>query len=112
MKKCSGKELDSWFIFEAGIESKNWFGGSDGHGCVKHIQNNIDGAVGINQAGNSFWSRVHNLFCEKANTIVRTREAVESRFKVMNHQCSLWKRSLQKANATQRSGSNLIDVVF
>ncbi|CAH9128600.1 unnamed protein product [Cuscuta epithymum] len=30
----------------------------------------------------------------------------------MNHQCSLWKGSLQKANATQRSGSNLIDVTI
>ncbi|CAH9097790.1 unnamed protein product [Cuscuta europaea] len=52
------------------------------------------------------------LFCQQANTTVRTREAVESRFKVINHQCSLWKGSLRKANATQRSGSNLIDVTF
>ncbi|CAH9084000.1 unnamed protein product [Cuscuta europaea] len=42
-----------------------------------------DGAVGnINQTGDSFWFRVHMFFCQKANAIVRTEEAVESGFKL------------------------------
>ncbi|CAH9115138.1 unnamed protein product [Cuscuta europaea] len=79
----------------------NWSYNEDVFLCNSWVSISEDGAVGINQAGDSFWSRVHMLFCQKANTTVRTREAVESRFKVINHQCSLSKGSLRKTFAAK-----------
>ncbi|CAH9083996.1 unnamed protein product [Cuscuta europaea] len=47
--------------------------------CNSWVSIYEDGAVGnINQTGDSFWFRVHMFFCQKANAIVRTEEAVES----------------------------------
>ncbi|CAH9083998.1 unnamed protein product [Cuscuta europaea] len=51
--------------------------------CNSWVSIYEDGAVGnINQTGDSFWFRVHMFFCQKANAIVRTEEAVESGFKL------------------------------
>ncbi|CAH9115780.1 unnamed protein product [Cuscuta europaea] len=37
---------------------------------------------------------------------------IQSRFKIINNQCSLWKVCVRKTNATPRSGSNLEDLNF
>ncbi|CAL9005680.1 unnamed protein product [Prunus brigantina] len=42
---------------------------------------------------------------------VRSPQAIASRFKIINQQCSLWKACLTKANARHGSGSNLEDVI-
>ncbi|CAL2266382.1 unnamed protein product [Prunus armeniaca] len=41
---------------------------------------------------------------------VRSPQAIASRFKIINQQCSLWKTCITKANARHVSGSNLKDV--
>ncbi|CAL8118703.1 unnamed protein product [Prunus armeniaca] len=40
---------------------------------------------------------------------VRSPQAIASRFKIINQQCSLWKACITKANARHVSGSNLED---
>ncbi|CAL2270188.1 unnamed protein product [Prunus armeniaca] len=41
---------------------------------------------------------------------VRSPQAIASRFKIINQQCSLWKTCMTKANVRHVSGSNLEDV--
>ncbi|CAL8151533.1 unnamed protein product [Prunus armeniaca] len=41
---------------------------------------------------------------------IQSPEAIASRFKIINQQCSLWKTCITKANVRHMSGSNLEDV--
>ncbi|CAL9005566.1 unnamed protein product [Prunus brigantina] len=75
-----------------------------------------DRAIGTNQSNDSFWLRVYQIFLENdpgmSGAGVRSPQAIASRFKIINQQCSLWKACITKANARHVSGSNLEDVLY
>ncbi|CAH9068210.1 unnamed protein product [Cuscuta epithymum] len=89
----------------------NWNAKEDVVLCNAWVTISEDGAIGINQPGETFWGRIHEIFSAQSQ-IPRTRDAIESRFKIINNQCSQWKGCVRKANATPRSGSNLDDLNF
>ncbi|CAL2276594.1 unnamed protein product [Prunus armeniaca] len=72
-----------------------------------------DGAIGTNQSNDSFWLRVYQIVLKNnpgmGGAGVRSPQAVASRFKIINQQCSFWKACITKANARHVSGSNLED---
>ncbi|CAH9090364.1 unnamed protein product [Cuscuta epithymum] len=89
----------------------NWTVSEDVALCNAWVIISEDGVIGINQPGESFWNRVHVLFSEKSS-VHRSRDSIESRFKIINHQCSLWKGCVPKANATPTSGANLANLDY
>ncbi|CAL9004197.1 unnamed protein product [Prunus brigantina] len=82
--------------------------------CKGWVSVSEDGAIGTNQASDTFVNRVYQKFLENdpgsSGPERRTYQAIASRFKTINQQCSLWKACLTKANINPRSGSNLHDV--
>ncbi|XP_034218998.1 uncharacterized protein LOC117630371 [Prunus dulcis] len=94
--------------------SVNWRLKEDEALCKGWVFVNEDGAIGTNQTSDTFWKLVYQKFLENDPGINgpkrRTYQAITSRFKTINHQCSLWKACLTKANTNTQSGSNLYDV--
>ncbi|KAL6272654.1 hypothetical protein ACE6H2_023346 [Prunus campanulata] len=92
----------------------NWRPEEDEALCKGWVSVSEDGAIGTNQASDTFWQRVYQKFLENdlgiSGSERRTYQAIASRFKTINQQCSLWKACLTKANMNPRSGSNLHDV--
>ncbi|CAL9004524.1 unnamed protein product, partial [Prunus brigantina] len=92
----------------------NWKPQEDEALCRGWVSVFEDGAIGTNQSNDSFWLRVYQHFLENdlgmSRAEVRSPQAIASRFKIINQQCSLWKACLTKANARHVSGSNLEDV--
>ncbi|CAL8168765.1 unnamed protein product [Prunus armeniaca] len=62
----------------------------------------------------TFWQLVYQKFLKNYMGLSgperRTHQAIASRFKTINQQCSPWKACLTKANTNPQSGSNLHDV--
>lgn len=56
----------------------------------------------INSSQNNYGSKI---------LVPRSYEAIESRFKTIKDECSLWKTCLNKANTRLASGTNASDVV-
>ncbi|KAH0987889.1 hypothetical protein GBA52_015066 [Prunus armeniaca] len=92
----------------------NWKPQEDEALCRGWVSVSEDGAIGTNQSNDSFWLRVYQIFLENDPGMrgagVRSPQAIASRFKIINQQCSLWKACITKVNARHVSGSNLEDV--
>ncbi|KAI5316894.1 hypothetical protein L3X38_036601 [Prunus dulcis] len=92
----------------------NWKPQEDEALCRGWVSISENGAIGTNQSNDSFWLRVYQIFLENDRGMsgagVRSPQAIASRFKIINQQCSLWKTCITKANARHVSGSNLEDV--
>ncbi|CAH9062316.1 unnamed protein product [Cuscuta europaea] len=86
----------------------NWSAKEDVVLCNAWVTISEDDAIGINQPGETFSGRIHEIFSAQSH-VPRTRDSIEFRFKIINNQCSLWEGCVRKANATPRSGSNLDD---
>ncbi|KAI5316623.1 hypothetical protein L3X38_036330 [Prunus dulcis] len=89
----------------------NWKPQEDEALCKGWVSISEDGAIGTNQSNDSFWLHVYQIFLENelgmSGARVRSPQAIASRFKIINQQCSLWKACMIKANARHVSGSNL-----
>ncbi|CAL9000601.1 unnamed protein product [Prunus brigantina] len=94
----------------------NWRPEEDEALCKGWVFVSENGAIGTNQASDTFWNRVYQKFLENDPGISgperQTYQAIASRFKTINQQCSLWKTCLTKANMNPQSDSNLHDDVF
>ncbi|KAI5346327.1 hypothetical protein L3X38_014206 [Prunus dulcis] len=94
----------------------NWKPQEDEALCKGCVSISEDGAIDTNQSNDSFWLRVYQEFLENdpgmSRATVQSSQAIASRFKIINQQCSLWKTCMTKANARHVSGSNLEDVDF
>lgn len=94
----------------------NWKPEEDEGLCKGWVCISEEEVIGMNQPNNTFLGKgVPEVVLEnmKANdrSEARTPQAIASRFKIINQQCSLWKACLIKANASPSSGSNPRDLV-
>ncbi|CAH9078037.1 unnamed protein product, partial [Cuscuta europaea] len=87
----------------------NWSVSEDVALCNAWVSISEDDAVGINQTGESFWRRIYVSFSQNCD-VLWSRDSIESRFKIINHQCSSWKSCVRKASVTPTSGSNLANL--
>ncbi|CAH9069345.1 unnamed protein product [Cuscuta epithymum] len=90
----------------------NWSVSEDIALCKAWVKISEAGAIAFSQGDNCFWGRVHDTFSQNSQTVLRTRDAVESRFKTINRQCCLWKEYMRKATTTSPPGFKMMDVEY
>ncbi|CAL8113969.1 unnamed protein product [Prunus armeniaca] len=89
-------------MFTKSQRGVNWRLEEDEALCKGWVFVSEDGAIGTNQANDTFWKCVYQKFSENDPGISgpeqQTYQTITFRFKTINQQYSLWKACLTKAN--------------
>ncbi|CAN1325137.1 Glutathione S-transferase T3 [Linum perenne] len=88
----------------------NWSLEEDEALCRSWCKISCDGDIGNGQKNLTFWGRITAAFKDILLGSTRTKQSLESRFKLIGMTCSKWKGVLRKADAQRSSGQTESDV--